>query len=144
VLDNVKEGLVGDPRWSGVELALSLEARLPQVSSDPVQLEQVLVNLFNNALDALEQSAEKSVQVAAWQQGDFVLLSVTDSGPGIDEQQAKSLFEPFFTTKPRGQNLGLGLTISFNILKRLGGSLRLDSDYRKGARFVIQLPINRP
>jgi two-component system C4-dicarboxylate transport sensor histidine kinase DctB len=109
---------------------------------DSNRLQQVLVNLFSNALDAMEMAGSVSRQlvVEAGREGARVLITVTDSGPGIPEEVRAHLFEPFFTTKPQGKGLGLGLAISEQIVRESGGRLRAESPPEGGARFIIDLP----
>jgi two-component system C4-dicarboxylate transport sensor histidine kinase DctB len=109
---------------------------------DSNRLQQVLVNLFSNALDAMEMagSMPRELIVDAARDGDRVLITVTDSGPGIPEENRAQLFEPFFTTKPQGKGLGLGLAISEQIVREFGGQLRAESPPGGGARFIIDLP----
>jgi two-component system C4-dicarboxylate transport sensor histidine kinase DctB len=109
---------------------------------DSNRLQQVLVNLFSNALDAMEMagSTPRELVVDAARDGDRVLITVTDSGPGIPEENRAQLFEPFFTTKPQGKGLGLGLAISEQIVREFGGQLRAESPPGGGARFIIDLP----
>jgi two-component system C4-dicarboxylate transport sensor histidine kinase DctB len=109
---------------------------------DSNRLQQVLVNLFSNALDAMEMagSTPRELVVEAERDGDRVLITVTDSGPGIPEENRAQLFEPFFTTKPQGKGLGLGLAISEQIVREFGGQLRAESPPGGGARFIIDLP----
>ena len=109
---------------------------------DSNRLQQVLVNLFSNALDAMEMAGShpRQLVVEAGREGARVLISVTDSGPGIPEDVRAHLFEPFFTTKPQGKGLGLGLAISEQIVRESGGRLRAESPPEGGARFIIDLP----
>jgi two-component system C4-dicarboxylate transport sensor histidine kinase DctB len=95
-----------------------------QVQGDINRLEQVLVNLATNALDAMADSPRRQLAISAEARDGRVRVRVEDSGPGIDPAHLKRLFEPFFTTKPAGQGLGLGLVISSKIVNELGGSLR--------------------
>jgi two-component system C4-dicarboxylate transport sensor histidine kinase DctB len=109
---------------------------------DSNRLQQVLVNLFSNALDAMEMagSSPRQLVVEAGRDGARVLISVTDSGPGIPDDVRAHLFEPFFTTKPQGKGLGLGLAISEQIVRESGGRLSAESPPEGGARFIIDLP----
>jgi two-component system C4-dicarboxylate transport sensor histidine kinase DctB len=109
---------------------------------DSNRLQQVLVNLFSNALDAMEMagSSPRQLVVEATHAGNRVWITVTDSGPGIPDDIRAHLFEPFFTTKPQGKGLGLGLAISEQIVRESGGQLRAESPPEGGARFIIDLP----
>jgi two-component system C4-dicarboxylate transport sensor histidine kinase DctB len=109
---------------------------------DSNRLQQVLVNLFSNALDAMEtaESSPRQLVVDAGCDGARVRISVTDSGPGIPDEIRAQLFEPFFTTKPQGKGLGLGLAISEQIVREFGGQLRAEAPPEGGARFIIDLP----
>lgn len=103
------------------------------------RLEQVLVNLLANALDAMKHSAVRRLRIAASRDGQWVTIEVHDSGEGIPADVAARLFEPFFTTKEQGVGLGLGLAISAGIVRDFGGSLRAGPSRLGGAMFSIQL-----
>ncbi|MBA5638728.1 sensor histidine kinase [Duganella sp. LX20W] len=106
------------------------------------RLEQVLVNLFNNALDAMSAVDKRQLTVTIEREGSRLLISVDDTGPGIPDEVRAHLFEPFFTTKEQGAGLGLGLAISEQIVVEFGGILRADPAPGGGARFTIDLPIS--
>lgn len=125
-------------RQEGVEMRLDVPAGL-QALCDGYRLEQVLVNLVANAIDAVREQPRKRIAVSAWMQGDRVLMRVADSGPGIPAAQRARLFEPFFTTKPAAEGLGLGLAISANIVHEFGGALRA-VEVPEGAAFEFDLP----
>jgi len=108
---------------------------------DSNRLEQVLVNLFTNALDAMADCATRQLTVNVERDGAWALVGVADTGPGIPAEILTHLFEPFFTTKPQGKGLGLGLAISEQIVREFGGELRAEVTAAGGARFVIALPL---
>lgn len=113
------------------------------VACDPNRLEQVLVNLVGNALDAMTAMAGRTaprLSLHAYQSGGLVHLTVRDSGPGLSEAAFARLFEPFFTTKPAGEGLGLGLTLSAGILNENGGTLTAINHPEGGACFTLALP----
>ncbi|MGM0981799.1 MAG: sensor histidine kinase [Pseudomonadota bacterium] len=110
------------------------------VRADLVRLEQVLVNLIGNALQAMGQTEAPQLQLGIEPDGDEVRIRVTDNGPGIAEAHLGRIFEPFFTTKSPGSGLGLGLSISARIIDDLGGRLTADNAPGGGARFTITLP----
>ena len=107
------------------------------VLGEPIRLEQVLVNLLQNALDAVAETEGARIVLAAWREGEEVALSVSDNGPGIDPSVLPRLFIPFSTAKPRG--LGLGLVISRDILAEWGGELSATSEPGQGATFMARL-----
>lgn len=125
------------PRIAHVEV--DIPADLPAVRGGPVRLQQVLVNLLSNAADAMADSAEPQITVAARHEGGRVLLTLRDHGPGVPRAIADRIFDPFFTTKSVGSGLGLGLSISYNIMKDFGGDLRVANAPDGGAVFTLDL-----
>jgi two-component system C4-dicarboxylate transport sensor histidine kinase DctB len=103
------------------------------------RLEQVLINLFANALDSMAGCARRALTVEVERRADQVLIRVGDCGPGLPEEVRERLFEPFFTTKPQGLGLGLGLAISEQITRQFGGALRAENGPGGGAVFTIEL-----
>jgi signal transduction histidine kinase len=106
-----------------------------------VQMSQVLLNLLNNAFDAVEPLAEKWVMLEVVEEKGRVMISVIDSGTGIPVKDQEKIFDPFFTTKPPGKGTGLGLSLSRTIIEEHGGKLTLDKE-AKNTRFVVELPDN--
>jgi len=113
------------------------------VACDPNRLEQVLVNLVGNALDAVTGREQPMISLHAHVTGGMAHLTVRDNGPGLSEEAFSRLFEPFFTTKPAGEGLGLGLTLSAGILNENGGSLSASNHPDGGACFTLVLPLVR-
>jgi two-component system sensor kinase FixL len=126
----------------GVSVTLDVEKHLPQVRGDNTQLQQVMINLLQNAFDAVEQcSAEHrvvSVRIRAAPQQAGVSITVNDRGQGLNADQVGDVFKPFFTSKMHG--LGLGLSISSSIISMHGGRLWADNNDDGGATFHILLP----
>lgn len=121
-----------------VQVAVELPDDLPLVRGGPVRLQQVLVNLLSNAADAMADSADLRIEVTGRRAaGGRVLLTVRDHGPGVPLAIADRIFDPFFTTKSVGSGLGLGLSISYNIMKDFGGDLRVANDPAGGAVFTL-------
>jgi signal transduction histidine kinase/ActR/RegA family two-component response regulator len=106
------------------------------------RLGQVFLNLISNAVQALEEADVKRnlVRVRSFDEGDHVVVEVSDNGPGITPEAAPRIFESFFTTKPRGMGTGLGLPISLGIVRSLGGELLVDSEPGQGATFRVRIP----
>jgi two-component system, LuxR family, sensor kinase FixL len=130
-----------DCRSHEVDLQLDLQADLLKVQVDGIQLQQVLLNLTRNAVEAMNAcapDARRMVIRSEARAGDEVQVAVSDSGPGVPEGMLEQLFEPFFTTKPEG--MGLGLSLSRSIIEAHGGSLRYDSQPGTGSTFRIRLP----
>ena len=118
-----------------------LRATRPVLASAP-RLGQVFLNLISNAVQALEEANVKRnlVRVRSFDDGDHVVVEVSDNGPGIAPDAAPRIFESFFTTKPRGIGTGLGLPISLGIVRSLGGEIKVDSRPGQGATFRVRIP----
>ena len=127
-------------RDTGVEVIRRWPETEAWVRADLVRLEQVLVNLIGNALQAMAETPNPRLELGVELTGNDVVLSVADNGPGIPEAHLTRIFEPFFTTKSPGKGLGLGLSISSRIVDDLGGRLVAASQPAGGARFTIILP----
>ncbi|WP_411383139.1 ATP-binding protein [Pseudomonas sp. L7] len=125
-------------RGEQVEVALYL-ARPAWVRGDAIRLEQVLINLLHNALDAMADKRYKRLEIRIEAEDERWHLSVLDSGGGIKDADLARVFDPFFTTKPVGEGLGLGLAISYGIVHEAGGQLQVDN-LPGGARFSLTLP----
>ncbi|MES2878265.1 MAG: ATP-binding protein [Pseudomonadota bacterium] len=127
-------------RGAGVVACIDLSDEELQAWCDANRLEQVLVNLAGNALDAMEGLPAPALDITALRQGDRILIQVRDRGPGLSDQARTHLFEAFFTTKEAGSGLGLGLTISAGIIVDFGGSLTGDNHPEGGAIFTLDIP----
>lgn len=123
-----------------IDCAVDL-VRPARVRGDAIRLEQVLINLLRNALDAMRDKPLKRLRIRLEADQQLWRLSVTDSGGGILEQDLPNVFDPFFTTKPVGDGLGLGLAVSFAIIHELGGRLTAEN-HGDGARFTVTLPVD--
>lgn len=123
----------------GIELARSLSPDLPEILADPAQLNQVIVNLIINALQAMKTGNRLTIRTLAGEE--HVSLMIEDTGIGMDEEVMKQIFTPFFTTKDVGQGTGLGLPVVHGIVTSHGGSIKIESKPNQGSRFEIQLPI---
>ena len=115
---------------------------LPSSVFQPGQMNQVLMNLLQNALDAVGNRGDIWIHTFATNQ--HVTVTIADSGSGVSEQAKSHLFEPFFTTKEIGKGTGLGLATCYQILKQHGGTIELDEHHEKGARFVVSIPVVAP
>jgi len=126
----------------GTELALDLEPGLPSITADPAQLNQVLVNLVVNALQAMPGGGQLTVRTRAGE--GQVSLVVEDTGAGMSEDVLDKVFVPFFTTKDVGEGTGLGLPVVHGIVTSHGGSIKVESKVGQGTRFEILLPVTGP
>jgi signal transduction histidine kinase len=136
---------------SNVRLTVKLHPDLPSIEAAPREMEQVLVNLMLNALDAMPTGGELTVETktsgpdAVTSHGErpegFIAISVADNGVGIPENLQPMLFEPFFTTKPPGKGVGLGLATAYGIVRQHHGSIEVQSQPGTGTTFTIYLPV---
>jgi PAS domain S-box-containing protein len=128
-----------DLRMSNIRVHLDLAQDLPVTAADPHQLQQVFLNMVNNAVDAiLERSTDGDLWVRTGINDERLLIEFTDSGPGV--QDASRVFDPFYTTKPIGKGTGLGLSICYGIITEHGGTIRVRNIPTRGACFTIELP----
>jgi two-component system, cell cycle sensor histidine kinase and response regulator CckA len=142
-------GLIGDD----IQLKMILSPKLDRIKADPSQIEQMLMNLAINARDAMPKGGKITFETTnvtideayaqqhiAIKPGQYISLSVTDTGTGMDAQTQARVFEPFFTTKPMGKGTGLGLSTVFGIVRQSGGSIGVYSELGHGTTFKIHLP----
>jgi PAS domain S-box-containing protein len=130
-----------DLRMSNIRVHLELDPALPLTAADPHQLQQVFLNMVNNAVDAiLEQSTDGDLWVHTGADGECIFVEFTDSGPGVKD--ASRVFDPFYTTKPVGKGTGLGLSICYGIVTEHGGTIKVRNVPSRGASFRIELPVN--
>jgi len=123
-----------------VTVRKNLSAQLPKVNMDVSQMEQVFANILLNAAQAMNGDGELDVSTYACNEGNRVVVSISDTGPGIAPEHLKQVFEPFFTSKQGGQGTGLGLAISHGIVKKHGGTIRAANNTTRGATFFVELP----
>jgi two-component system sensor histidine kinase HupT/HoxJ len=114
-----------------------------EVTGSPGQLQQVVMNLVQNAADATENARERRLEISGRIEDGMGVIEFRDSGPGIPAENLHKLFDPFFTTKPVGRGTGLGLAISYGIVERHGGTLGAENHPKGGALFVLRLPLAR-
>ncbi len=123
-----------------VHLTQQFSKALPEVRSDKGQLQQVFLNIINNAVDAVEDNGFITIKTYV-KDKDTVIADISDNGKGITKSELKHIFDPFFTTKDKDKGTGLGLSISYGIMKKLGGTISVDSKVDKGTTFIIEIPI---
>ena len=129
-------------KYERIEFSLDLSADIPEMSLDPGQVQQVFMNLFSNAADALQSSKASTPRITVRTRlkaaTDQVELAVEDNGPGLPAEAMRRLFEPSFTTKAEGH--GIGLPASYRIIQNHGGKIAAQNIPGSGARFTITLP----
>ncbi|MCU0572060.1 MAG: ATP-binding protein, partial [Syntrophobacteraceae bacterium] len=129
-------------RFGNVKMTLNLDPLLPAVAVSPSEMQQVLLNLINNAIDAIGTGGGE-VEITTRVEDDNVVIDVQDSGHGIPKAILPRIFDPFFTTKPVGKGTGLGLSICYGIVKKLGGEITVNSAVGLGTTFHVYLPMHR-
>ena len=129
-------------RVNNIELHTDLHPDVPWTMADPHQLQQVFLNLINNAEQAMgEARGQGALSVATRHIDNNICVTFQDDGPGIPEHMLTQVFDPFFTTKPVGKGTGLGLSICFGIIREHGGEIRVASQLGKGTTFTVELPV---
>jgi len=142
IINELLEGFVEHELFvSNIILEKRLQPNLPKVWIDANSFRQVILNLLNNAKDAINGPGK--ITISTYQDGDHVKISVKDTGCGISQEQMDKIFLPFYTTKPVGKGTGLGLSVSYNIIKSFGGTIQVESIVGKGSNFTIVLPIQK-
>ncbi len=129
--------------YRNIKLDLHLLRELPQIKSDPGQLQQVLLNIINNAIDAIDKDG--SIRITTQQlTADRVQVDIRDDGPGMPQEVLQNIFEPFFSTKlGEGRGTGLGLSITYGLVKKLGGEIYVESDEGVGTTFSLVFPLDQ-
>jgi signal transduction histidine kinase len=125
-------------RKLGIKMDVHVAPDLPRIAIGEDELKQVLLNILNNAVDAMEESAQRSIYISATRQGDRVFIRFDDSGPGFSD--LNRAFDPFFTTKPVGKGTGLGLSICYGIIQEAGGEIVLNNKQPFGASVSLEFP----
>lgn len=134
--------IAAQARTRGVELALELGAGLPKVRASSSQLQQILINLAGNAMDAMAKGGKLTIATSlSGRRPGYVEIRVRDTGHGIPKEIQKRIFDPFFTTKGVGKGTGLGLSLVYEIVQKHGGTIELESEPGKGAEFTVFLPV---
>ena len=126
-------------QYSRIVINTDIQKDLPPIEVSPTELQQVILNLINNAFDAMEKRGG-ALSISAQLEGDHIVMEVSDNGPGIPEDNLSQIFDPFFTTKPVGKGTGLGLSICYGIIKKIGGEIRVHSLIDTGTTFRVSIP----
>ena len=145
IINEIIPFLIKEIADKGIRFNETYHPQLPKVEVDKTQMHQVFLNLFLNAIQAMPNGGELRIEAnpvishsSTGSQQNFIKVVISDSGRGIPPQIVHKIFDPFFTTKSRG--IGLGLSITYQIIKKHGGTIKVDSQWEKGTSFVINLP----
>ncbi|HTF99442.1 MAG TPA: ATP-binding protein [Nitrospirota bacterium] len=136
----IADSLIAQDAFKGIELELRLAEKLPLVSADPAQIGQVVMNMLLNAIHAVTPPGR--IEVSTRRDGRFVDIIFSDSGEGIPEENIHRIFDPFFTTKDSSKGTGLGLAVSYGIIKKHKGDILVASTVGKGTTFTVRLPVH--
>jgi len=126
-------------KYSDIVIHTDIQKDLPELTLPETELQQVLFNLINNALDAMEEKGG-TLFITARLIEDHIVIQVSDNGPGIPKEDLPRIFDPFFTTKPIGKGTGLGLSICYGIVKKMSGEIDVRSMVNEGTTFTIKIP----
>ena len=140
LLDETTGFLENEARYVNISIKKQYSEDVPVITSDLSQIQQVVLNLLNNAIDAISTNGTITVSSRYLEKSDQVEIAVADTGKGIPENELNKIFDPFFTTKEVGKGTGLGLSISYSIIEKLGGKIKVQSKVGEGTVFTILLP----
>jgi two-component system NtrC family sensor kinase len=141
LIDGVVDGILGEEMAvSNIEIVRNYAQDLPRILTDGNQLQQVLLNMLNNSADAIDGHPGR-ITISTSRDGNSIRFAIADTGAGMTPEQMEKIFLPFYTTKQVGRGTGLGLSVSYGIIKSLGGKIEVESAPGKGSKFVVTLPI---
>ena len=140
IITNVLTLLGRDAEERSIAISVKIQEDLPQIESDQSHLQQIFLNLLNNAFEALKDGGDLEIGVDL-EDAQFVTVAFTDNRRSIPEEDLKRIFDPFFSSKGRRVGTGLGLPITYGLVQEIGGTLRVESETGKGTRFIIRLPL---
>jgi two-component system NtrC family sensor kinase len=141
VLDESIDFLENESRYRSIDIQVDYDPELPLTVSDSAQLQQVFLNILNNAIDAIGKDGEIVIRTKHIKKNHAIAVEISDNGPGIPKEMLTKIFDPFFTTKELGKGTGLGLSISYSIVEKLGGRMIVASEEGQGTTFTIYFPI---
>lgn len=141
-LQEIIEVMEREARADGIKFVSSFDQNIPPIMADPSHLQQLFLNIINNAIDAHEGKEYGTITVSSGldDREEIIRVCISDTGSGIESENLDKIFDPFFTTKPIGKGTGLGLSICYSIVEQMGGSISVNSDPGKGTVFIISIP----
>ncbi len=143
LLDQTRSFLENEASFRGITFVTNYQKDLPRLVSDTSQLQQVFLNILDNAIDAIDKNGAITITTTHAPSASEVDIAISDTGKGIARETLDKIFDPFFTTKKVGEGTGLGLTISYSIIEKLGGRIAVTSAEGKGTTFHITLPVGK-
>ena len=138
-VSEIADSLIAQDAFKGIELTMNLGKNLPEIDADPAQIGQVVMNILLNAIQAI--TAPGKIEIATGLSDRNVEIIFSDTGAGIPEEHLRKIFDPFFTTKTSSSGTGLGLAVSYGIIKKHGGDIEVASTLGQGTTFMVRLPI---
>ncbi len=142
ILDETVYFLEREAIFRNIDIIKEYQDTLPRIISDGAQLQQVFLNMLNNAIDAINKNGK--IRISTKSLDGSVEVAIADTGPGIPKENLERIFDPFYTNKAVNKGTGLGLSISYGIIEKLGGQIRVESEVGKGTTFYITLPVSQP
>jgi two-component system NtrC family sensor kinase len=144
LIDDVVDGFLGrEMAVSNIEIIKNYGADVPDLITDAHQLQQVLLNILNNAVDAIVGPGKIVITTSYVKTKNEIHITIADTGKGMSQDQISRIFHPFYTTKRVGKGTGLGLSVSYGIVKNLGGKILVESSLGKGSSFTLIFPAER-
>jgi two-component system, NtrC family, sensor kinase len=141
VLDESIDFLENEARYRNIDIQTNYAPDLPLTTTDQSQVQQVFLNIINNAIDAIGKDGEIIINTRTTRKNNEISIEISDNGPGMTKEVLQKIFDPFFTTKEVGKGTGLGLSITYSIVEKLGGRILVASEEGKGTTFTIYLPV---
>ncbi len=138
-IDETLSLIEAQAKIKNIEIIKAYNKDLPNTLANKNQIQQVVVNLFNNAIDAMQDGGRITIDTK--REGKLIEIDISDNGTGMSEEVKKHIFEPFFTTKEAGKGTGLGLSLCYEIIKKHNGEIEVSSEINKGTKFSIRLPL---
>jgi signal transduction histidine kinase len=143
IIAEVKNVLAKEAEYRSITVGVQVGQKLPQFESDRGKLEQVFFNLCNNAISAMKDGGHLDIE-AVQQNESFIAVSFTDNGPGIPQSDLKHVFDPFFYSKTGHDGTGVGLSVTYALVKEIGGTISVNSQVGKGTTFKVEVPLVMP
>jgi len=146
LVENAYSMVRNQASFHDIQVSMKFAERMPHIHADPNQIQQVILNLFTNSADAMNGIGQIAINTRPITEDgrQFAEMTFTDTGPGILPEHLGRILEPFFTTKAAGKGTGLGLPVSYGIIKRHGGELFVQSKVGSGSTFIVRLPVAEP